>query len=248
LDHIGRKTHGSAAKILYESVAVAWDRLSRELRDGRLVTEGDVQDWLSQSISSAGLISDAPPIVAAGQHTSDPHFSVSGRGASIVQGDIVQFDIWAKETSAGAVYADIAWVGVCAPSPAPIQQRIFEAVRDAREAVVSLLQFRVASGTTVSGADVDRVAREVLIDRGFEQGIKHRTGHSIGTRVHGYGVNLDSVEFPDERALTDGACFSVEPGIYLEELGMRTEIDCLIHNGVLSVSGTGRQLALLTIG
>jgi Xaa-Pro aminopeptidase len=160
----------------------------------------------------------------------------------------VQFDIWAKEKTAGAVYADISWVGVCAPSPAPLQQRLFEAVRDAREAAVSLLQRRLASGTPVTGAEVDRAARQVLVDRGFAQGIKHRTGHSIGERVHGYGVNLDSVEFPDDRILAEGACFSVEPGLYLEELGMRTEIDCLIHDGELRVTGTGRQFALLTLG
>jgi Xaa-Pro aminopeptidase len=248
LDDEGRRSHASAAKVLHETVAGAWVRLSRELRDGRSVTEGDVQEWMCQSISSAGLVSDAPPIVGAGRHTGDPHFSVDGRGAALEQGDLVQLDVWAKEKTPGAVYADIAWVGVCAPSPAPLPQRLFEAVRDAREAAVSLLQRRLAAGTPVSGADVDRAAREVLVDRGFERGIKHRTGHSIGARVHGYGTNLDSVEFPDERILTEGACFSVEPGVYLEELGMRTEIDCLIHGGELSITGTGRQLALLTLG
>ncbi len=95
---------------------------------------------------------------------------------------------------------------------------------------------------------MDRAAREVLTNRGLARGIKHRTGHSIGARVHGYGVNLDSVEFPDERVLGEGACFSVEPGIYLEELGMRTEIDCIIHEGRLLITGTGRQFSLLVLG
>jgi Xaa-Pro dipeptidase len=99
----------------------------------------------------------------------------------------------------------------------------------------------------VTGAEADRAARDLLTSRGFSGGIKHRTGHSIGARVHGYGVNLDSVEFPDERALTEGACFSVEPGIYLEELGMRTEIDCIIHGGALHISGPRRQSRLLTL-
>jgi Xaa-Pro aminopeptidase len=125
---------------------------------------------------------------------------------------------------------------------------VFEAVRDAREAAVSLLQRRLAAAEPVTGADVDRAAREVLAQRGLSHGIKHRTGHSIGARVHGYGVNLDSVEFPDERVLEEGACFSIEPGIYLEELGMRTEIDCLIHDGALLITGAGRQSSLLTLG
>ena len=193
-------------------------------------------------------MTDSPPIVGTGRHTNDPHFGVDGRGAALQKGDPVQFDLWAKETTPGAVYADISWVGVCAGSPAPLQQQLFEAVRDAREAAVSLLQRRLAAGTPVTGAEADAAAREVLIQRGFARGIRHRTGHSIGARVHGYGVNLDSVEFPDERVLAEGACFSIEPGIYLEEMGMRTEIDCIIHDGSLLITGTGRQSALLTLG
>ena len=244
----GRRSHESAAKVLYGAVASAWSRLTRELDAGRAITEGDVQEWLRDSIGAGGLESDAPPIVGAGRHTSDPHFGVDGRGAALEQGDLVQFDVWAKEKTPGAVYADISWVGVCAPSPTPLQASVFAAVRDAREAAVSLLQRCLADGAPVTGAEVDRAARAVLEGRGFAHGIRHRTGHSIGERVHGYGVNLDSVEFPDERILAEGACFSVEPGLYLEELGMRTEIDCIIHDGRLCVTGTGRQFALLTRG
>jgi Xaa-Pro dipeptidase len=194
------------------------------------------------------MVTDGPPIVGAGRHTNDPHFGVEGRGAVLAGGDTVQFDLWAKETTPGAVFADISWLGVCAPSPSALQQNVFEAVRDAREAAVSLLERRLGERAAVTGADADRASREVLVRRGFAHGIKHRTGHSIGARVHGYGVNLDSVEFPDERILADGACFSIEPGIYLEDFGMRTEIDCIIHDGVLRVTGSTRQASLLTLG
>ena len=239
LDDEGRRSHEAAAKVLYAAVASAWKRITGGFRDGRVITEGDAQEWILQSIEAAGLVTDSPPIVGAGRHTSDPHFSVDGRGAALERGDTVQFDLWGKETGPGAVFADISWVGVCARSPAPLQRKVFEAVRDAREAAVSLLQRRLAAGTPVTGAEADEAAREVLIRRGLSHGIRHRTGHSIGERVHGYGVNLDSVEFPDERALTEGACFSIEPGIYLEEMGMRTEIDCIIHSGSLLITGTG---------
>ena len=248
VDDEGSRSHDSAAAVLYAAVADAWSQLAQALRGGRTLTEGDVQEWVMQAISAAGLQAESPPLVGAGRHTNDPHFAVDGRGAAFAPGDTVQFDVWAKEKTPGAVYADISWVGVCAAAPTALQARVFEAVRDAREAAVSLLEARLAGGRAVTGAEADRAARQVLTDRGFAAGIKHRTGHSIGARVHGYGVNLDSVEFPDERALTDGACFSVEPGIYLEELGMRTEIDCIIHEGRLHVSGPGRQSRLLTLG
>jgi len=248
LDDEGRRSHDSAAKVLYAAVADAWSRLSAELRAGRALTEADVQSWIAQAISAAGMTADALPIVGAGRHTNDPHFEVEGRGAVFAAGDTVQFDVWAKEKTPGAVYADISWVGVCAAAPSAVQERLFDAVRDAREAVVSLLQARLGAGAPVTGADADRAARDVLLSRGFESAVKHRTGHSIGARVHGYGVNLDSVEFPDERRLTEGACFSVEPGLYLEELGMRTEIDCVIRDGKLHIPGPGRQTKLLTLG
>jgi Xaa-Pro dipeptidase len=244
----GRRSHDAAAAVLYQAVADAWSRLARSVGEGRTVTEGDVQEWLGESLAGGGLEADAPAIVAAGRHTSDPHFGVQGRGAPIVPGDLVQLDVWGKQKTPAAVYADIAWAGVCAASPTPLQQQVFESVRDAREAAVDLLEKRLAARAPVTGAEVDRAAREVLAARGFAHGIRHRTGHSIGSRVHGYGVNLDSVEFPDQRQLSEGSCFSVEPGVYLEEFGMRSEIDCLIHDGRLHISGTGRQSRLLTVG
>ncbi len=248
LDDEGRQSHEAAAAVLYTAVAEAWPRLVGELRAGRTVTEGDVQGWIAGSLSAAGLESEGVLIVGAGRHTADAHFNPSGRGAALEQGDVVQFDIWARQKRPGAVYADISWVGVCAEAPTALQRRVFEAVRDAREAALSLLQRRLADGAPVTGADVDQAARAMLVERGFAQGIRHRTGHSIGARVHGYGVNLDSVEFPDARPLTEGACFSVEPGIYLDDFGMRTEIDCIIHDGRLTVTGGTRQSALLTLG
>jgi Xaa-Pro dipeptidase len=248
LDDGGRRSHEAAARVLYTAVSEAWAVIARGMREGRAVTEGDARDRIMGVITAAGLAADGPPIAGAGIHTSDPHFQAAGRGAVIARGDVVQFDLWAKEQTPGAVFADISWVGVCDAVPAREHLGAFDAVRAAREAAVSLLQSRFTEGAPVSGADVDRAARAVLIDRGYGPALRHRTGHSIGARVHGYGVNLDSVEFPDERLLVEGACFSVEPGVYLEGFGMRTEIDCYVHGGRVVVSGGPRQDALLTLG
>ncbi len=162
-------------------------------------------------------------------------------------GDVVQFDVWAKERSPGAVFGDISWAGVLAPEPGPEHQAVFETVVAAREAGLDFIRGRLGSGAAVSGAEVDRVVREVISGRGYAGGIRHRTGHSIGERVHGFGVNLDSVEFPDDRLLREGSCFSVEPGIYLEEFGVRTEIDAYISAGSLVACGGERQTRLLLV-
>lgn len=244
----GRRTHEAAAQVLYAAVADAWSRIRAAFAEGRRVTEGQARDGILAALEAAGMESDAPPIVGAGVHTADPHFGVQAGGAALEQGDVVQFDLWAKMKTTGAVYADISWLGVCASAPTPEQKRLFDAVVQAREAALALLQRRLSDGAAVTGADVDGAARAALVEAGFAELIKHRTGHSIGARVHGFGVNLDSVEFPDKRTLTDGALFSIEPGLYGEDFGMRTEIDCLIHDGRAVVTGQPRQTALLTLG
>jgi Xaa-Pro aminopeptidase len=168
-------------------------------------------------------------------------------GESLAPGDVVQFDVWAKERSPGAIFGDISWAGILAPEPDPKARAVFETVVAAREAALDFIRARLASGTPVTGADVDRATREIISSRGFAGGLRHRTGHSIGERVHGFGVNLDSVEFPDERRLREGSCFSVEPGIYLDGFGIRTEVDAYISEGSLVVCGGERQARLLLV-
>jgi len=247
IDRQGRESHERAGGVLHAAIHDAWSKLAAAMREGRAVHEGEARDWIARRLSDAGLEYEGHPVAGAGRHTADPHFAVSGSGAAFGKGDIVQFDVWAREKSLGAVYADISWLGVCAAAPTPAQGQVFEAVIEAREAALSFLERGFAQGTPVRGADVDRVTRAVLVRRGFEKCIRHRTGHSIGTRVHGFGVNLDSVEFPDERVITEGSSFSIEPGIYLEQFGMRTEIDCCIRGGRPEVTGGERQTALLTL-
>jgi Xaa-Pro dipeptidase len=248
LDDTGRTSHEEAAAVLYDAVESAWHGIRSAFAARRPLTEGEVSGWIAEKLEKAGLESDGPPVVGAGVHTADPHFGPEGKGDLIRPGDVVQFDVWARGREPGSVYADISWVGVCAAEPTAAQAAMFEAVREARDAAVALLEERLSAGRPVSGADADRAARAVLIAHGFEQDIKHRTGHSIGGNVHGFGVNLDSVEFPDERPLGEGACFSVEPGVYRGAFGMRTEIDCIIHEGRLVVTGKERQRGLLTLG
>ena len=245
IDEEGARSHEAAGAILRTAVFDSWAWIGEELRRGAAVHEGDVQDRISSRLSGAGLVSEGPPLVAAGKHSADPHYSVAGRGAALEAGAVLQFDIWAREDSHAAVYADISWVGVLAARPQEKHRATFEAIVAAREAAVEFLVQGLAEGRRMSGADVDAAARETLASLGFAPFIRHRTGHSIGHRIHGYGVNLDSVEFPDRRALGEGACFSIEPGIYLEEFGMRTEIDAYIRSGRLVVSGGEPQRTLL---
>jgi hypothetical protein len=248
LDGEGARSHDEAALVLHDAVRDAWGRIAQALASGTPVTEARAQAWLVERLSAAGLVSDAPPLVASGANSANPHYDVHGDGAVLCRGDVVQFDVWARQDSPSAVYADISWVGVAARQPEALQAEVFSAIVEARESALEAIGSALAGGRAVRGRDVDEVARAVIGRRGFARGLRHRTGHSIGRRVHGYGVNLDCIEFPDGRPLGEGACFSVEPGIYLDGFGMRTEVDCRISGGRLVVTGRGRQRALLVLG
>ena len=245
LDDSARRSHSAAASVLFAAVQEAWglvvERLAGDAGSRRPLREAELRDLITSRISRAGLVTDGPPIVGAGVNSSNPHYTVQGDGAPISPGEVVQLDMWAKEDASGAVYADISWIGVAARKPTPAQARAFEGVVQAREAAVETLVRGLAQGKGVRGAEVDAAARSTLVKLGYGEYLRHRTGHSIGGRVHGFGVNLDSVEFPDTRVIPEGACFSIEPGVYMPEFGMRTEIDCWIQGGRLVVTGNERQ-------
>ncbi len=251
LDDEGRRTHSEAASVLFAAVREAWtlvrERFTGDGGSRRPLREGELRDLITSRIAGAGLVSDGPPIVGFAVNSSHPHNTVRGDGAAISPGDVVQLDMWAKQGSAGAVYADISWIGVAAREPSPEQARAFEAVLRAREAAIKTLEEGCRQGRGVRGSEVDAAARATLIELGYGEFLRHRTGHSIGRRVHDFGVNLDSVEFPDTRIIPEDACFSVEPGVYLPQFGMRTEVNCWIRAGRLQVTGEERQRTLLLL-
>jgi Xaa-Pro aminopeptidase len=239
------EAHERAAGHLYAIVERAWDRVRRAFAGGAPLYEGDIQQLMLDEFTRRGLITDHPPIVAAGANSGRPHYEIAHNGDPVTPGDVIQFDLWAKENGPGGMYADISWVGVYAADAPPALERAFANLTQAREGALRFIQEELAAGRRPSGADVDRTARELLTRLGYAGAIRHRTGHGIDSEVHGSGVNMDSVEFPDSRLLLDGSCFSLEPGIYFEEFGMRTEINVYISEGRAVVSGAGRQSALL---
>jgi Xaa-Pro aminopeptidase len=246
LDAEGEASHRRAALALHAVVRSVWARIRSAVAGGSVVHEADAQEWIAGLISEAGLETDGAALVAAGEASADPHYESAGGGRLLQPGDVVQLDLWAREPGDRSVYADISWVGVAAPRPTAEQERVFAAVASAREAAIAAIDAGLASG--IAGADVDRAVRDLVGSLGYAGGLRHRTGHAIGTRVHGYGVNLDGVEFPDHRRLREGSCFSIEPGIYLERFGMRSEIDGLVRGGRLELTGGPRQQRLLDLG
>jgi Xaa-Pro aminopeptidase len=242
------EAHEQAADHLYEIVKAAWALVRERYGRGGPLYEGEIQELMLDELKKRNLTTDHAPIVAAGANSGNPHYDSAGRGGLIKEDEVIQFDIWAKDAGAGGVYADISWIGVYGSVPRREQQKAFTDLAGVREGTWDYIRGELASGRRPSGADVDIKARELLFALGYEGAIRHRTGHGIDTEVHGSGVNIDSVEFPDSRLLLDGSCFSLEPGIYFSGFGMRTEIDVYIRDGKSVISGQDRQFQLLTCG
>ena len=248
----GIASHERAADTLYRVVDEAWIRICRAFRDGTTIFEGDIQNLMLENLRKSGLITDHAPIVGAGHNSGNPHYSVPGdiisehsRGKRLENGDVVQFDIWAKERQ--GIYADISWIGYCDKTvPQSINQRA-NLVFEARDLVKPAVEKAFQNNEKITGASLDIIVRNFLLARTSPETIQHRTGHGIDTQCHGSGVNIDSVEFPDNRYLLEGSCFSVEPGIYFNDCGFRTEIDVYLKNRKPVVSGREIQHSILLL-
>jgi Xaa-Pro aminopeptidase len=186
------------------------------------------------------MVFDSPPIVATNGNAGNPHFEPRADSPTpIRRGDLLLIDFWAKEPGADSVYADYTQMAVVDSAPSAEHARIFAIVARARDAAIAAVRAAVGSAAPVRGCDIDDVAREVIAGAGFGEAFVHRTGHSIGREVHGEGANIDNFETHDERLLLPWTCFSIEPGIYLprQEMGFRSEVDVVILDGAIEVSG-----------
>ena len=228
-------------KIVNEAFAHAGERL------GQGVTEFDVAEFIRQRFSEENIASPDGPIVAVNANASDPHYEPSAQVHSVIRpGDWLLIDLWAKGTAPGSVFADITWCAYAGDKVPAKQQEIFDIVTGARDAAVEFLMESHRAGQLVQGWQADRVARDFIDARGYGQWFTHRLGHSIGFEVHSEAVNLDGFETRDTRRIIPGVCFSVEPGIYLPEFGVRSEIDVFMsEDGPYPSSPVQRDVVLM---
>jgi len=247
LDKRAIESHAKAATKLYAIVEDTWERIGNSMKKNRLPGEGEVQQWILELFQREGLYSDFPPLVAVGKNTCDPHYLVRGAGHELEAGAVLQLDIWARLKGQDSVYGDISWGGVLARGVPEEVAAVFDTLVEARELAVAFIAQAFKSKKPVSGFEVDQRVRSLLTERGYGGFLLHRTGHAIDSEVHGYGVNLDSVEFPDSRLIMEGSCFSIEPGIYTADFGLRIEINVYIKNSKVVISGGTPQQRLLTL-
>jgi Xaa-Pro dipeptidase len=231
------QTHFAARDAVDNITTAAFAEIGRRVRNGG-TTEYAMQQWFLETFRRENLVTDDPPVVAVNANSGNPHYEPHAEGsAPIREGDFVLVDVWAKKNTPGAVYYDITWTGYIGKAPSDRQREIFQIVRDARDAGVKTVLEATGKGQRIAGWQVDRATRDHIQKAGYGDYFIHRTGHSIGTDVHSNGANMDDLEIHDERQILPNSCFSIEPGIYLPEFGVRSEVNVLVRPGRAEVTG-----------
>ncbi|HTI14347.1 MAG TPA: M24 family metallopeptidase [Dictyobacter sp.] len=231
---------------------ILFAELSEDLRAERDLNEYAVQQRFIKIIEQQGLDipADELPIVAVNGHASNPHYEpTSERYSPIHRGDLILFDFWATLPVSNPISGDYTWMAFAGTrDEIPVRQKeVFEVVRRARDTGIAYIRERMAAGEYVQGRTVDDVVRNIITQAGYGEYFVHRTGHNIGTVLHGNGANVDNFETQDERTLLPFTCNSIEPGIYLPEFGVRSEVDLLILEHDVEVTGVPVQEEIVAL-
>jgi Xaa-Pro dipeptidase len=232
------QSHREASEKLYRIKDRAFAEIGRRMAGGVATTEYDIQRQMVDWFHGEGLVSDSAPNVSAAENAGNPHYLPTATvHRAIRPNELVLLDLWGKLDRPGAVFADITWVGYTGRRPADRHVEAFDAACAARDAAIALVQRATAAGEELRGWQVDRAAASVLRSAGYGDRILHRTGHSLGEDVHGTGVNMDDYETHDDRRLLTGTGFTIEPGLYFDDFGVRTEINMIVSARDAVVTG-----------
>jgi Xaa-Pro aminopeptidase len=219
------RLHQEAAANLLKIKDKAFQLVAEQVKKNASLSEYDLQQFILKEFGKAGLVTDSGPICAVNQNSGNPHYSpTKEKSLPIRKGDLLLLDLWAKQNKPEAVYADITWMAYVGDKVPEKYAMIFEIVANARDTGVEYLKKNWPQ-KSVAGWQVDNVVRDLIRKAGYADFFPHRTGHSLGKSVHSIGVNLDNFETKDERKIIPGVAFTIEPGIYLKDFGVRSEIN-----------------------
>ena len=241
--------HQQAAVHTNEAYAIAWKFIAERIRTEHHVHEAAVRDRIMGHFRANGMTTYSPPIVARADHSGLPHYETGEGDETLIHADdFVLIDLWAKLDKPRAVYSDLTRTGFVGKVVPEEFTKIFNIVASARDAGIQLIREAFAAKRAIKGFEVDNAVRQVIADAGYGKFFVHRTGHSIGQEVHGNGANIDGLETRDDRRLLPRTCFSIEPGIYLPEFGVRSEVDVFIDAaGKVHVTGGELQTEIVPI-
>lgn len=232
------KSHYEAQAKIDAILDAGFQEIGRRVRSGAGTNEYAMVEWLQRAMADAGLVWEHGPNVSVNANSANSHYEPTAEShAPIRSGDFLLIDIWARPNRDATVFYDITWTGVVEREPTLQEQAVFDTVRNARDAAIAKVKLAFAAGKPIAGWEADDAARAVIRDAGYAEFFTHRTGHNIGTDLHGNGAHLDNLETHDERLLLPHTCFSVEPGIYLRDFGIRSEVNMITGDHEARVTG-----------
>jgi Xaa-Pro dipeptidase len=231
------KSHFAARDSIDAITAAAFKEIGSRVRNSG-TTEHKIQQWILEAFKRENLVTDEPPIVAVNANSGNPHYEPRAESsAPIRDGDFVLLDIWGKKNTPASMYYDITWTGFVGEAPSQKMLEVFTIVRDARDVGIKTVVEAIQASRAIAGWEVDRATRNYIKSAGYGEYFLHRTGHSIASDIHANGANMDDLEIHDERRILPNSCFSIEPGIYLKEFGVRSEINVLVRPNFAEVTG-----------
>ena len=231
-------SHFAAQSALDDILIEGFQFIGSRARSDNPATEYEMMVWFKEAMGRQGLTTDHGPNVSVNENSSDSHYEPTSESARPIRsGDFLLIDIWARKDFPGSCWYDITWTGVVQRDPTDHERTIFAIVRDARNAAVSAVRTAFEARQPIAGFAADDAAREVIRNAGYGEYFTHRTGHNIGVELHGNGAHLDNLETHDERRILPFTCFSVEPGIYLPDFGIRSEVNMMTTADSASVTG-----------
>ena len=241
------ESHREAGRRVDAILAEAFTEIGARVRAAGSVEEFLIAEFIRRRFHEEKLVTADGPIVAVNGNSGNPHYApTSDQSAAIRKGDFVLIDLWAKLDQPHSVYYDITWTASVSGAPRAEIVNVFDIVKGARDSALAFVERSISAGESIRGCDVDDIARGHITSAGFGDRFTHRTGHSIGEEVHGNGANIDNLETLDQRPIIPRTCFSIEPGVYLSEFGILSEIDCYVSE--TGAGPTGKvQDAIVTI-
>lgn len=243
------QSHYEVTKFTTAAFDLAWKFIADEVRSNGQVEEVAVRDRIMQHFADNNLTTYHPPIVGVNENGGNPHYETGeGANTTIREGDFVLLDLWAKQDIPGAVYSDLtrtAFVGTEVPQK---YVDVFNIVAASRDAGIKCVTDAFAKGEPIQGWQVDDAVRNVIEAAGYGKEFCHRTGHNMGQETHGNGTHMDNLETHETRLILPRTLFTIEPGIYLPEFGVRSEIDVYVHaDGKVEVTGGPVQTEVVPI-
>ena len=240
------ESHVYAAEKLSVIVQEAFRYIGDSIDSG--VTEYEVKEFINNRFLEEGMIVTDGPAVAVNEHASDPHFDPTPENSvEIKRGDWVLIDLWTRLPGEDDMFGDITWTAYVGDEVPAKHREVFDIVLGSRDAALAEMENAFGEGRVLEGWQLDKVARDFIEEAGYGDYFNHRLGHSLGREVHSNAVNLDSWETHDTRQLIPGIAVTIEPGIYIPEFGVRSEIDVFISEDGPQVT-TQMQRDVVLIG